>query len=98
MQLPRPSARTVHRLALPTLAAQVAIVLTGGLVRLTGSGLGCPTWPQGVPGSYTPLVQQPQGRHKDIEFGNRMLTFVVGVAGVAALVLTWRFVRRTGAP
>jgi cytochrome c oxidase assembly protein subunit 15 len=44
------------------------------------------------------VVQQPQGWHKDIEFGNRMLTFVVGVAGVAALVLTWRFVRRTGAP
>jgi cytochrome c oxidase assembly protein subunit 15 len=80
------------------LAAQVGIVLTGGLVRLTGSGLGCPTWPQCVPGSYTPVVQQPQGWHKDIEFGNRMLTFVVGVAGVAALVLTWRFVRRTGAP
>jgi heme a synthase len=80
------------------LAAQVGIVLTGGLVRLTGSGLGCPTWPQCVPGSYTPVVQQPQGWHKDIEFGNRMLTFVVGVAGVTALVLTWRFVRRADAP
>jgi heme a synthase len=80
------------------LAAQVGIVLTGGLVRLTGSGLGCPTWPQCVPGSYTPVVQQPQGWHKDIEFGNRMLAFVVGVAGVAALALTWRYVRRTGAP
>jgi cytochrome c oxidase assembly protein subunit 15 len=80
------------------LVMQVGIVVTGGLVRLTGSGLGCPTWPQCVPGSYTPVVRQPQGWHKDIEFGNRMLTFVVGVAGVAALVLTWRWVRRTGAP
>jgi cytochrome c oxidase assembly protein subunit 15 len=93
----RPS-RVLRVALLVNLAAQVGIVLTGGLVRLTGSGLGCPTWPQCVPGSYTPVVQQPQGWHKDIEFGNRMLTFVVGVAGIAALVLVWRFVRRTGAP
>ena len=95
--VPRPS-RLLRIALLVNLAAQVGIVLTGGLVRLTGSGLGCPTWPQCVPGSYTPVVQQPQGWHKDIEFGNRMLTFVVGVAGVAALVLVARFVRRTGAP
>ena len=93
----RPS-RVLRVALLVNLAAQVGIVLTGGLVRLTGSGLGCPTWPQCVPGSYTPVVQQPQGWHKDIEFGNRMLTFVVGVAGVAALVLTWRYVRRAQLP
>ncbi len=83
---------------LVNLVAQIGIVLTGGLVRLTGSGLGCPTWPQCVPGSYTPVVEQPQGIHKDIEFGNRLLTFVVGLAAIAALVMMWRFVRRTGAP
>jgi cytochrome c oxidase assembly protein subunit 15 len=83
---------------LVNLAAQIGIVLTGGLVRLTGSGLGCPTWPQCVPGSYTPVVEQPQGIHKDIEFGNRLLTFVVGLAAIAALVMVWRFVRRSGAP
>jgi cytochrome c oxidase assembly protein subunit 15 len=93
----RPS-RLLRATLLVNLAAQVGIVVTGGLVRLTGSGLGCPTWPQCVPGSYTPVVQQPQGWHKDIEFGNRMLTFVVGVAGIAAFVLVWRFVRRAGAP
>ena len=65
---------------------QIAIVVTGGLVRLTGSGLGCPTWPQCVPGSYTPVVQQPQGVHSVIEFGNRTLTGVVGLAALAALV------------
>ena len=46
---------------LVNLAAQVGIVVTGGVVRLTGSGLGCPTWPQCVPGSYTPTVRQAQG-------------------------------------
>jgi cytochrome c oxidase assembly protein subunit 15 len=90
--------RLLRAVLLANLAAQVGIVFTGGLVRLTGSGLGCPTWPQCVPGSYTPVVQQPQGWHKDIEFGNRMLAFVVGVAGIAALLLTWRYVRRARAP
>lgn len=76
------------RLALVVnLVCQVAIVLTGGLVRLTGSGLGCPTWPQCVPGSFTPVVQQAQGYHKYIEFGNRLLTFVLAVAAIAVLVL-----------
>jgi cytochrome c oxidase assembly protein subunit 15 len=75
------------------LVAQIGIVVTGGLVRLTGSGLGCPTWPQCVPGSYTPVVTQPQGIHKDIEFGNRMLTFVVSVCAVAAFVVVYRHVR-----
>ncbi len=78
------------------LVVQVLIVVTGGLVRLTGSGLGCPTWPQCVPGSYTPVVQQPQGVHKYIEFGNRTLTSVVGVAALAALVGVWLVVRRAG--
>ncbi|HYY11542.1 MAG TPA: COX15/CtaA family protein [Kineosporiaceae bacterium] len=89
----RPS-RLLRATLLVNLVAQVGIVLTGGLVRLTGSGLGCPTWPQCVPGSYTPVLQQPQGWHKDVEFGNRLLTFVVGVAAIASLVLVWRFVRR----
>lgn len=78
--------------------AQVGIVVTGGLVRLTGSGLGCPTWPQCVPGSYIPVVQQPQGIHKYIEFGNRTLTSVVGVVALAALVAVVLDVRRRGRP
>lgn len=80
------------------LVAQVGIVVTGGLVRLTGSGLGCPTWPQCVPGSYIPVVQQPQGIHKYIEFGNRTLTSVVGLAALAALVAVVLDVRRRGRP
>jgi heme a synthase len=80
------------------LVAEVAIVVTGGLVRLTGSGLGCPTWPPCVPGSLTPVVRQPQGIHKYIEFGNRTLTGVVGLAALAALVAVLVVVRRQGRP
>ena len=83
---------------LANLVAEVLIVVTGGLVRLTGSGLGCPTWPQCVPGSYTPVVQQPQGIHKYIEFGNRTLTGVVGLAALAALVAVIVVVRRQRRP
>ena len=83
---------------LVNLVAEVGIVVTGGLVRLTGSGLGCPTWPECVPGSYTPVVHQPQGIHKYIEFGNRMLTSVVGLAALAALVAVVIVVRRQRRP
>ncbi len=79
------------------LACQVLIVVTGGLVRLTGSGLGCPTWPQCVPGSYTPVLSQPQGLHKYIEFGNRTLTGLVGLVALAVLAaLLWHI--RSGPP
>ena len=91
-------ARLLRPVLLLNVVAQVGIVVTGGLVRLTGSGLGCPTWPQCVPGSYTPVVQQAQGWHKDVEFGNRLLTFVVGVAAVAVVVSVTAWVMRTGAP
>ena len=91
-------ARLLGPVLVLNLVAQVVIVVTGGVVRLTGSGLGCPTWPQCVPGSYTPVVQQAQGWHKDVEFGNRMLTFVVGVAAVAVVVCVTAWVLRTGAP
>ena len=79
--------RLVRPVLVVNLVVEVGIVVTGGLVRLTGSGLGCPTWPQCVPGSYTPVVHQPQGIHKYIEFGNRTLTGVVGIAAIVALVL-----------
>jgi heme a synthase len=68
------------------LIAQVAIVVTGGLVRLTGSGLGCPTWPQCVDGSLVPTERQEQAWHKYVEFGNRTLTFVLVILAVAAIV------------
>lgn len=77
---------------LVNLIAQVGIVVTGGAVRLTGSGLGCPTWPECVPGSYTPVLEQAQGFHKYIEFGNRLLTFVVLAASLAVVFAAFRAV------
>ena len=76
------------------LVVEVLIVVTGGLVRLTGSGLGCPTWPQCVPGSYTPVPHQAEGFHRYIEFGNRTLTSVVGIAALLAIVAVWRWAQR----
>lgn len=80
------------------LVGNIGIILTGGLVRLTGSGLGCPTWPECTPGSIVPTGQQTQGFHKFIEFGNRMLTPVLVVFAawvfVAALLRFWRTRRR----
>jgi cytochrome c oxidase assembly protein subunit 15 len=73
---------------------QVLIIVSGGVVRLTGSGLGCPTWPQCVPGSYTPVPHQEQGFHKYIEFGNRTLTGVLGIAAVLAVIAVWRVAPR----
>src|SRR5437879_1209967 len=74
--------------------AQMAIVVTGGLVRVTDSGLGCPTWPQCVPGSYVPVANQPQQFHKLVEFGNRTLFFLLTLVLLACLVTAWRRVPR----
>jgi cytochrome c oxidase assembly protein subunit 15 len=73
------------------LIAQVGIVVTGGLVRLTGSGLGCPTWPECVDGSLVPTARQEESWHKLVEFGNRTLTFLLVALAIAALAgaLVW---------
>jgi cytochrome c oxidase assembly protein subunit 15 len=68
-------------------AVQAGILITGGAVRLTGSGLGCPTWPRCTPGSYTPVPHQAQGTlHSWIEFGNRLLTILLFIAIIAAVI------------
>ncbi|GAA4012304.1 COX15/CtaA family protein [Streptomyces plumbiresistens] len=81
-----PTPRTVRRAALAALVMSVLIVVTGGAVRLTGSGLGCPTWPKCTDDSLT--ATSAMGFHGAIEFGNRMLTYVlcaaVGWAIIAA--------------
>ena len=84
----RPSARTVRRLALASIVANAGIVVTGGAVRLTASGLGCPTWPRCTDASYTPTAES--AAHGYIEFGNRMLTFVLTAVVVATLVAVMR--------
>jgi cytochrome c oxidase assembly protein subunit 15 len=66
---------------------QSALVLTGGAVRLTGSGLGCPTWPECTPGSYTPVPHQEEKQlHAWIEFGNRLLTFALLLAALLVVL------------
>jgi heme a synthase len=83
---------TVSRVALVNVVANGLIVVTGGLVRLTGSGLGCPTWPRCTDESF---VATPElAGHGAIEFGNRLLTFVLTAAAIATVVVVWRSTRR----
>jgi len=84
----RPSVRTVRRLALSSVVANAAIVVTGGAVRLTSSGLGCPTWPRCTASTYTPTAAH--AAHGVIEFTNRMLTFALTAVVVATLVAVLR--------
>lgn len=79
-----------RRLLLANVLAEVGIVVSGGLVRLTGSGLGCPTWPECTDGSLVPVTSQSEGFHKFIEFGNRLLTFAVLIAAIGALLVVLR--------
>ena len=91
-RLPVSVNRTVHGLAIASMVSQVGIIITGGAVRLTKSGLGCSEWPNCVPGSMTPTEEM--GIHGLIEFGNRTLTFILAIIAVAMLVSVWRM-RRT---
>ena len=90
-----PAPTWLQRIFWANLIAQVGIVITGGIVRVTGSGLGCPTWPQCVDGSITPTSSQTEGVHKFVEFGNRTLTGVLVILALMAIigVIVWR--RRT---
>ena len=82
----------VSRLALANAVANGLIVVTGGAVRLTGSGLGCPTWPRCTSDSF---VTTPElAGHGVIEFGNRLLTFVLAIIAIATVVAVWRSPRR----
>ncbi|HEU5332131.1 MAG TPA: COX15/CtaA family protein [Actinocrinis sp.] len=84
----RPSAAVVRLACLAALVANTVIVVTGGAVRLTNSGLGCPTWPECTAGSLVPVPSL--GFHGVIEFSNRMLTYLVTAAVGAAIVATMR--------
>ncbi len=79
------------------LVAQMGIIVTGGAVRLTGSGLGCSTWPQCEPGQFTPVLHEATTWHPLIEFGNRTLTGVVGVVALAVALLVVTDTRRSAA-
>jgi cytochrome c oxidase assembly protein subunit 15 len=86
--MPGPTPRTVRRLALASVVANAAIVVTGGAVRLTSSGLGCPTWPRCTATTLTPTAEY--AAHGIIEFGNRLLTFALTAVVVAVLVAVVR--------
>ncbi len=84
--------RHLRPLAWASLVANVVIVVTGGAVRLTGSGLGCPTWPRCTEESFTPHGELTL--HAAVEFGNRLLTFVLVAVAVATFVAAWQSRRR----
>ena len=89
------AARALSPLSRALLISQAAIVVTGGAVRLTGSGLGCPTWPECTPGSYFPVENQVEGVfHSWIEFGNRLLTFVLVLFALATVIAVVRSGRK----
>jgi heme a synthase len=86
-RLPRTVDKSVRRLAVASLIGQTLLVVTGGAVRLTSSGLGCPTWPRCTDSS---LVNTPEmGIHGFIEFGNRLLTFALAAVAALMLVYLW---------
>jgi cytochrome c oxidase assembly protein subunit 15 len=80
--------RLAWPLAVANLVANIGIVVTGGAVRLTDSGLGCPTWPRCTDESYVPHGEL--GVHGAIEFGNRMLTWVLAAVAIATFLSLWR--------
>ena len=86
-RLPRTVDTSVRRLAVASLVGQTLLVVTGGAVRLTASGLGCPTWPRCTD---TSLANTPEmGIHGFIEFGNRLLTFALATIALLMLVYLW---------
>lgn len=89
-----PTRRQVLRLAQVALVLQVLLVASGTAVRVTGSGLGCPTWPRCSGGS---LVNTPAlGAHGSIEFANRLLAVVLELVGIALVIAVLRLRPRAG--
>ncbi len=93
--LPMPSLRTQRLIAAAVVLTQGGIAVTGAIVRVTASGLGCPTWPQCFPGSFTPVAVSAVPRiHQAVEFGNRMVTFLVVLTAALAVLAVTRARRR----
>lgn len=87
-RLPAPSIALTRAVAIAAVITQGGIAVTGSIVRVTGSGLGCPTWPQCFPGSLTPVPHaEIDAVTQWIEFGNRLLTGLVGIVAAACLLL-----------
>jgi cytochrome c oxidase assembly protein subunit 15 len=93
--LPMPSLRTQRLVAAAVVLTQGGIAVTGAIVRVTASGLGCPTWPQCFPGSFIPVpVAEVPVIHQAVEFGNRMITFLVVLTAALAVLTVTRARRR----
>ncbi|MEA4942963.1 MAG: COX15/CtaA family protein [Propionicimonas sp.] len=90
------SPTSLRRWTVASLVANLVLVFTGGLVRVTASGLGCDTWPQCEAGSYVPHSEA--GAHQFIEFGNRTLTFVLIAIAIATFVAAWKARDAAGKP
>ncbi len=94
-RLPLPSLRSQRLIAIAVILSQAGISVTGAIVRVTASGLGCPTWPQCFPGSFTPVgVSEVPVLHQTVEFGNRMLTGVVVLCAALIVLAVTRARRR----
>ncbi|WP_172831261.1 COX15/CtaA family protein [Mycobacterium asiaticum] len=94
-KLPNPSLRVQRIIAAAVILTQGGIAVTGAIVRVTASGLGCPTWPQCFPGSFTPVAVAEVPRiHQAVEFGNRMITFAVILTAALAVLAVTRARRR----
>lgn len=90
-RLPHSVDARVRFFAVTSLVIQILIVATGGAVRLTGSGLGCPTWPLCTDAS---LIATPEmGVHGVIEFGNRLLSIIVGFVAILMVLMVLRIRR-----
>ncbi|BBY08426.1 heme A synthase [Mycobacterium noviomagense] len=93
--LPVPSVRAQRFIAAAVIVTQGGIAVTGAIVRVTASGLGCPTWPQCFPGSFTPVAVAEVPRvHQAVEFGNRMFSVAVVIAAALAVLAVARARRR----
>ena len=94
-RLPMPSLHTQRLTAAAVLLSQALISVTGSVVRVTASGLGCPTWPQCFPGSFTPVPRaEVPVVHQAVEFGNRLITFAVVITAMLAVLAVTRARRR----
>ncbi|MEV4205277.1 COX15/CtaA family protein [Nocardia salmonicida] len=94
-RLPLPSLRVQRLIAVAVILSQAGISVTGAIVRVTASGLGCPTWPQCFPGSFTPIgVSEVPVLHQTVEFGNRLLTFAVTLCAALIVLAVVRARRR----
>ncbi len=89
-----PTGESMRRWALAAIVVNVGITVTGAAVRVTGSGLGCPTWPRCTPDSFVPArIDTHAPLNMAIEFGNRLLAFLVLAVAVPCVIAAWRLSR-----